>query len=98
MTQALVDYLGKAGRRMVCITDRYSAPIAARAAAVLVCNSDHELFYNSITAAASLVNVVASLLVMRDTERFEAHRRKSEEFRMLFREGANGDKDWDTPP
>ena len=98
MTQALVDYLGKAGRRMVCITDRYSAPIAARAAAVLVCNSDLELFYNSITAAASLVNVVASLLVMRDTERFEAHRRKSEEFRMLFREGANGDKDWDPPP
>ena len=31
--------------------------------------ADHELFYNSITAAASLVNVVASLLVMRDTER-----------------------------
>ena len=63
-----------------------------------MCNSDHELFYNSITAAASLVNVVASLLVMRDTERFEAHRRKSEEFRRLFRESANGDKDWDTPP
>lgn len=99
LTQALVDYLGKAGRQMVCITDRYSSPVAAHALAVLVCNSDHELFFNSITAATSLVNVVASLLVMNDPERFEAHRRKCDAFRELFREGADrGRRDWDNPP
>lgn len=99
LTQALVEYLGKTGGQMVCITDRYSSPVAAGASAVLVCNSDHDLFYNSITAATSLVNVVASLLVMSDPDRFEAHRRRCETFRELFREGADrGRKDWDNPP
>ncbi len=79
-TRALVEYLGQAGIPMVCITDRYSAPIAAHASAVLVCNSEHEVFYNTITAAISLVSVIASCLVLTDPERFAAYREKLEQF------------------
>lgn len=82
--RALVEYLGPAGVRMVSITDRYSSPIAAYSSAVLVCNSDHELFYNTITAAVSLVSVVASCLVMRDPDRFEVYRSRLEQFDKGF--------------
>ena len=82
--RALVEYLGQAGIKMVTITDRYSSPIAAHSSAVLVCNADHEMFYNTITAAVSLVSVVASCLVMMDPERFEVYRTKLEQFDTGF--------------
>ena len=83
-TRALVEYLGKAGIRMVCITDRYSSPVAAYASAVLVCNSDHEIFYNSITAAVSLVSVIAAYLVMANPKKFEDYRSRIEQFDDSF--------------
>lgn len=85
-TRALVEYLGQAGIHMVSITDRYSSPIAAYSSAVLVCNSDHELFYNSITAAISLVSMITSYLVMTNPERFESYSQKLEQFDQQFLE------------
>lgn len=85
-TRALVEYLGQAGIKMVSITDRYSSPIAAHSSAVLVCNSDHEMFYNTITAAVSLVSVVASCLVMTDPNRFDVYRGRLEQFNSSFLE------------
>lgn len=85
-TRALVEYLGQAGIKMVCITDRYSSPVAAYSSAVLVCNSDHEVFYNSITAAVSLVSVIAAYLVMANPEHFENYRSRIERFDENFLE------------
>jgi len=84
--RALVEYLGGLGIKMVSITDRYSSPIAAYSAAVLVCNSDHEVFYNSITAAVSLGSMIASSLALSDPDRFDAYRKKSNTFYAAFRE------------
>ena len=85
--RSLAEYLGSAGIRTACITDRYSSPVAARASVVLVCNSDHELFYNSVTAAVSLVSMIVSSLALSDPERVETYQRLASAFYMAYREG-----------
>lgn len=86
--RSLAEYLGGAGIATACITDRYSSPIAARASAVLVCNSDHELFYNSVTAAVSLVSMIAAALALAEPERVEAYQKRTDDFYRAYREGA----------
>lgn len=85
-TMALVDYLGTTKIKMICLTDRYSSPIAVNAAAVLVCSTDHEIFYNSITAAISMVNLIVSALVLVEPERFDRQRTKKDQFNQYFLE------------
>ena len=85
--RSLADCLGSMGIRMVCITDRYSSPIAANASVVLVCNSDHELFYNSITAAVSLVSMVGAALALSEPDQVEAYQRRTDQFFKAYREG-----------
>lgn len=85
--RSLAEYLGSAGIRTACITDRYSSPVAARASVVLVCNSDHELFYNSVTAAVSLVSMIVSSLALSDPERVETYQRRASAFYTAYREG-----------
>lgn len=46
------------GCRIICITDRPSAPAAAYAEKLLLCKADNGAHSLSITAAASLVNVI----------------------------------------
>lgn len=86
--RSLAEYLGNAGIATACITDRYSSPIAARASAVLVCNSDHELFYNSVTAAVSLVSMIGAALALAEPERVEAYQKRTDDFYRAYREGA----------
>lgn len=86
--RSLAEYLGSAGIAMACITDRYSSPIAAHASAVLVCNSDHELFYNSVTAAVSLASMVGAALALAEPERAEACQKRKDDFYRAYREGA----------
>lgn len=83
-TLALIDYLRTTKIRMVSITDRYTSPIAVGSKAVIVCSTNQEIFYNSITAAISAVNILTSALIVSAPERFEIQRRKKDEFNRCF--------------
>lgn len=85
--RSLADYLGDRGIAMACITDRYSSPVASRASVVLACNSDHELFYNSVTAAVSLGGMIGAALALAEPDRVDAYQRRTDDFYRAYREG-----------
>lgn len=63
-TLALVDYLTQKGMKYIAISDRHSSDIALHATISLVCCNDTAIFYNTITSAISLVNILCSLLAV----------------------------------
>lgn len=50
------------GCRIICITDRASAPAAAYAEKLLLCRAENGVHSLSVTAAASLVNVITAAM------------------------------------
>lgn len=94
-TVALVNYLHTVNARVVCITDKTSSPVALSARAVLLCNTDNLIFYNSMTAAISLVNLIAAALVLENKEKFSQHVEKLDEVeRFLLEAQALNNTEW----
>lgn len=63
-TLVLTKYLIKKQIKYISVTDKHSSEIAVGAAVSLVCNSDDVIFYNSITSAVSMINMICSLLAV----------------------------------
>ncbi len=67
---SLAAHLTKCGRDVLAITDSLDSPIAQCSTASLICDSSHPIFYNSLTAALAMCNLMLSLLVIDDIEHY----------------------------
>ncbi|MEG0853381.1 MAG: MurR/RpiR family transcriptional regulator [Angelakisella sp.] len=66
--------LNAGNMQTVVITDQSTAPVALTNSTVLPCTTGDLLFYNSITAPISLVNLICSLLAVETKSDFRATR------------------------
>lgn len=79
------EYLHGRGVPFAAIVDQPSAPVALYAELTLACVTDDPLFYNTITAAVSLVNVLCACIAMENEEHLRATRRGVEDaFGAIF--------------
>lgn len=60
----LVEYLSRRGNKMICITDKVTAPVAKHATVTFACPTYSPVFYNSITAPIALANILVSALAL----------------------------------
>ena len=72
-TLKLVDYLCKEKRRYIAVSDRHLSQIAVGAEVSLVCSNEDTIFYNTLTSAISLVNILCSMLAVSDKQSFIAY-------------------------
>lgn len=57
---SLADYLSSRKRPFIALTDRLSSPLCAGAAVSFACSTNDSIFFNTITAPISIVNLIAS--------------------------------------
>jgi DNA-binding MurR/RpiR family transcriptional regulator len=69
---ALVQQLHNDGAPVVCFSDSASSPAAQCADVTLTSVTENAIFLNSMTAPVSLVNLMASVYVTQNQERFNA--------------------------
>ena len=69
-TVSLANYLHRQGRGSLCMTNSVSSPLICETCLPLLCQSAHPIFHNSPLAAIAMADIIASLLVSRDRERF----------------------------
>jgi DNA-binding MurR/RpiR family transcriptional regulator len=66
-TQALGDLakcVKSLGSKVICITDKAISPPAMFSDILLICQTSSIIFYNSMTAPSSLVNIIVTLLAI----------------------------------
>jgi DNA-binding MurR/RpiR family transcriptional regulator len=64
MASMFIDYLGQKKHKMIVLTDSLSSPLARHARLVFLCYSDAYVFYNSITPAIAVANLLTSILAL----------------------------------
>ena len=69
-------YLHSAGNKVICFSDSISCPIGQDADVILTSVTNQTIFFNSMTAPVSLINLMASLFVLENKERFNAYKEK----------------------
>lgn len=72
----LARYLHSKGNKVLCFSDSASCPICHEADVILTSVTNHTIFFNSMTAPLSLINLMASQFVMQNKERFDAYKEK----------------------
>lgn len=74
------------GSYIITITDKTSSPPSCYSDIVLLCQSSSLIFYNSMTAALSLINIMASLLTVSLNKELERRKEKTNELSEFFKE------------
>lgn len=74
----IIGYVAKCARqrgsRIICITDKTTSPPACYSDIILLCHTASVVFYNSMTAPMSIVNILATLLAIELKEKLEANK------------------------
>lgn len=83
-TVAVSDYLASAGATVLAITDKISSPIVKNAKHVLFCNAKHVVFHNSIAPVTALTDIIASLYLLQNKERFQNYNEKVKRIETFF--------------
>ena len=78
-TLAFAEYIGKKNLKYISISDRHNSDVALHASISLICCSDTAIFYNTITSAVSLVNILCSLLAVNLKQEMDELQNKKEE-------------------
>ncbi|MEZ3436293.1 MAG: MurR/RpiR family transcriptional regulator [Lachnospiraceae bacterium] len=78
-TLAFAEYIGKKNLKYISISDRHNSDVALHASISLICCSDTAIFYNTITSAVSLVNILCSLLAVNLKQEMDERQNKKEE-------------------
>lgn len=73
------------GSYIITITDHTSSPPSCYSDIVLLCQSSSLIFYNSMTAVLSLINIIASLLTLSLSVELEERKEKLNELKTLFK-------------
>ena len=74
------------GSRIICITDKPTAPPACYADILLLCQTSGLVYYNSMTTPASLVTVLTSLMAVKSHVQTPAEQEKMAQLSYLRRE------------
>lgn len=83
-TVAVSDYLASVGATVLAITDKLSSPIVKNAKRVLFCNSGHVIFHNSVAPVMALTDIIASLYLLQNKERFQSYNEKVKHVETFF--------------
>ena len=70
LTIQLAQHLRQAGITCISITDSLTSPVAQACDMSLTCNTEHDVFFNSVTSMIAMIEVLASGLLLSDRERF----------------------------
>ncbi|WP_020612187.1 MurR/RpiR family transcriptional regulator [Sediminispirochaeta bajacaliforniensis] len=77
-------HLHAEGNKVLCFSDSVSCPIGQDADVILTSITNQTIFFNSMTAPASLVNLLASLFVLENKERFDAYKEKVDSLKTMI--------------
>lgn len=80
-TLAFVDCIRKKDLKYISISDRHNSDIALHASISLICCNDTTIFYNTITSAVSLVNILCSLLAVNLKQEMDEQQSKNDMIR-----------------
>lgn len=83
-TVAVSDYLASVGATVLAITDKISSPIVKNAKYALFCNSKNVVFHNSIAPVMALTDIIASLYLLQNKERFQDYNEKIKRIETFF--------------
>lgn len=72
------------GSKIICITDKATAPPACYADVLLLCQTSSLVYYNSMTAPVSIVTVLSSLLAIKDSDQSGLRKEKLQELSRFF--------------
>jgi DNA-binding MurR/RpiR family transcriptional regulator len=72
------------GSKIICITDKATAPPACYADLLLLCQTSSLVYYNSMTAPVSVVTVLSSLLAVKDSDQSGLRKEKLQELSRFF--------------
>ena len=72
------------GSKIICITDKAISPPALFSDILLTCQTSSTVFYNSMTAPSSLVNVIATLLAIELNDKLRQNKLKIKRLAEYF--------------
>ncbi len=72
------------GSKIICITDKAISPPALFSDILLTCQTSSTIFYNSMTAPSSLVNVIATLLAIELNNKLKQNKLKIKRLAEYF--------------
>ena len=84
LTIQLAQHLRQAGITCISITDSLTSPVAQACDMSLSCNTEHDVFYNSVTSMIAMIEVLASGLLLSDRERFLTAQVRIEQLEKKF--------------
>ncbi|NLD98211.1 MAG: MurR/RpiR family transcriptional regulator [Synergistaceae bacterium] len=86
-SQSIID-VGRCARQrgctIICITDKSTSPMACYSDIVLLCQTASLVFYNSMTAPLSIINILATLLAMELKEKLDENRETYQALASFF--------------
>ncbi len=72
------------GCKVICITDKMSAPPCQHSDLVLLCQTLSTVFYNSMTVPVSLVNIISTLLTIELSDDLNQNAEKINQIKAFF--------------
>lgn len=84
LTIQLAQHLRQAGITCISITDSLTSPVAQACDMSLTCNTEHDVFFNSVTSMIAMIEVLASGLLLSDRERFLTAQVRIEQLEKKF--------------
>ena len=84
VTIRMAQYLQEAGICGICITDNLISPVAQACELSLTCNTEHEVFFNSITPLIALIELLSAGLLLGDREGFTASQERLEQIEQTL--------------
>ena len=84
VTIRMAQYLQEAGICGICITDNLTSPVAQACELALTCNTEHEVFFNSITPLIALIELLSAGLLLGDREGFTASQERLEQIEQTL--------------
>ena len=83
-TVAISEYLHSRGATVLAMTDKAASPLVCNARHVLLCRSNSMIFDNSIASMIAMADIIASVYILRNKEKFERHNQKIKEIEGFF--------------
>lgn len=71
----IMEYLKSVNSNIVCITDSINSPIYLDEKNSIIVNTEHPIYFNSLTAVFSVIDMIMTILVFEGKERFDRYKK-----------------------
>ena len=71
----IVEYLKSVNLNIVSITDSIDSPIFLDDKNTIIVNTEHPIYFNSLTAVFSVMDMIMTILVFEGKERFDRYKK-----------------------